>query len=81
VGAHAGHAGGLRLQRAAADRQVVPEGYRRPQAALQRVLRPGPRAVAHAWGGHTVEENQKWSLEFIAAMAKSRIARSDEVMQ
>ena len=37
--------------------------------------------IAHAWGGHTVEENQKWSLEFIAAMAKSRIALSDELMQ
>ena len=37
--------------------------------------------IAHAWGGHTVEETQKWSLEFIAAMAKSRIARSDELMQ
>ena len=37
--------------------------------------------IAHAWGGHTVEENQKWSLEFIAAMAKSRIAQSDELMQ
>ena len=37
--------------------------------------------IAHAWGGHTVEENQKWSLEFIAAMAKSRIALSHEVMQ
>jgi len=37
--------------------------------------------IAHAWGGHTVEENQKWSLEFIAAMAKSRIALADELMQ
>ena len=37
--------------------------------------------VAHAWGGHTVEENQKWSLDYIAAMAKSRIARSDELMR
>jgi nicotinamidase-related amidase len=37
--------------------------------------------IAHAWGGHTVEENQKWSLDFIAAMAKSRIVRSDELMQ
>ena len=37
--------------------------------------------IAHAWGGHTVEETQKWSLEFIAAMAKSRIARSGELMQ
>jgi hypothetical protein len=37
--------------------------------------------VAHAWGGHSVEENQQWSLEFIAAMAKSRIATSDELMR
>lgn len=37
--------------------------------------------IAHAWGGHSVEENQKWSLEFIAAMAKSRIATTTELMQ
>ena len=37
--------------------------------------------VAHAWGGHTVEENQKWSLDYIAAMAKSKIVISDELMQ
>ena len=37
--------------------------------------------IAHAWGGHTVEENQKWSLDYIAAMAKSKLARSDELMQ
>jgi nicotinamidase-related amidase len=37
--------------------------------------------VAHAWGGHSVEENQQWSLDFIAAMAKSRIATSDELMR
>ena len=37
--------------------------------------------IAHTWGGHTVEENQKWSLDYIAAMAKSRIARSDELMR
>ena len=37
--------------------------------------------VAHAWGGHTVEENQKWSLDYIAAMAKSKIVRSDELMK
>jgi nicotinamidase-related amidase len=37
--------------------------------------------IAHAWGGHSVEENQQWSLEFIAAMAKSRIALSSELMQ
>jgi nicotinamidase-related amidase len=37
--------------------------------------------IAHAWGGHTVEENQKWSLDDIAAMAKSRIVSSQELMQ
>ncbi len=37
--------------------------------------------IAHAWGGHTVEENQQWSLDYIAAMAKSRIVRSDELMK
>lgn len=37
--------------------------------------------ISHAWGGHTVEETQKWSLEFIAAMAKSRLATSQELMQ
>ena len=37
--------------------------------------------IAHAWGGHTVDENQKWSLEFIAAMAKSKIVRSEELMR
>ena len=37
--------------------------------------------IAHAWGGHTVEETQAWSLDFIAAMAKSKIVRSDELMQ
>jgi nicotinamidase-related amidase len=37
--------------------------------------------IAHAWGGHTVEENQKWSLEYIEAMAKSRLATSAELMK
>lgn len=37
--------------------------------------------IAHAWGGHTVEENQKWSLDYIAAMAKSKLVRSDELMR
>ena len=37
--------------------------------------------IAHAWGGHTVDENQKWSLDYIAAMAKSTIVRSAELMQ
>lgn len=37
--------------------------------------------VAHAWGGHTVDETQKWSLEFIAAMAKSRLATTGDLMK
>ncbi len=37
--------------------------------------------IAHAWGGHTVEDNQKWSLDYIAAMAKSKIVRSDDLMR
>ena len=37
--------------------------------------------IAHAWGGHTVDENQKWSLDYIAAMAKSKLVRSDELMR
>jgi nicotinamidase-related amidase len=37
--------------------------------------------IAHAWGGHTVEENQKWSLDYIAAMAKSKLVRCDELMR
>ncbi len=37
--------------------------------------------ISHAWGGHTVEETQQWSLEFIEAMAKSRIATASELMK
>lgn len=37
--------------------------------------------IAHAWGGHSVEETQKWSLEFIEAMAKSRLATTAELMK
>jgi nicotinamidase-related amidase len=37
--------------------------------------------IAHAWGGHTVEDNQKWSLDYIGAMAKSKIVRSEELMK
>ena len=37
--------------------------------------------VAHAWGGHSVDETQKWSLQFIEAMAKSRLATTDELMK
>ena len=37
--------------------------------------------IAHAWGGHSVEENQKWSLEFITAMAKSRLATTGDLMK
>jgi nicotinamidase/pyrazinamidase len=37
--------------------------------------------ISHAWGGHSVEETQKWSLDFIVAMAKSRVATSTELMK
>lgn len=36
--------------------------------------------IAHAWGGHTVEENQRWTLDLIKAMAYSRITTSTELM-
>jgi nicotinamidase-related amidase len=36
--------------------------------------------IAHAWGGHSVEENQQWSLDLIKAFAFSRIATSAELM-
>jgi nicotinamidase-related amidase len=36
--------------------------------------------IAHAWGGHSVEENQQWSLDLIKAFAFSRIATSDALM-
>ena len=37
--------------------------------------------ISHAWGGHSVEETHQWSLQFIEAMAKSRIATSAELMK
>jgi len=37
--------------------------------------------ISHAWGGHTVEETHQWSLQFIEAMAKSKIATSAELMK
>jgi len=37
--------------------------------------------IAHAWGGHSVDENQKWSLEFIEAMAKSKLATAAALMK
>ncbi len=37
--------------------------------------------ISHAWGGHTVEETQQWSLQFIEAMAKSRIATAADLMK
>jgi nicotinamidase-related amidase len=50
--------------------------------ALQLIGWSTSLAVATtAWGGHTVEETQQWSLGFIAAMAKSRIATSDELIR
>jgi nicotinamidase/pyrazinamidase len=36
--------------------------------------------VSHEWGGHTVAQTQQWSLDFIEAMAKSRIVASAELM-
>lgn len=36
--------------------------------------------IAHGWGGHSVDETQKWSLEFIEAMAKSRLTTTTELM-
>lgn len=37
--------------------------------------------IAHAWGGHSVDETQKWSLEFIEAMAKSKLVTAAELMK
>jgi len=37
--------------------------------------------VAHAWGGHTVDQTQAWSLQFIEAMAKSKLATTAELMK
>ena len=37
--------------------------------------------ISHAWGGHSVEETQQWSLDFIVAMAKSEITSSAELMK
>ena len=37
--------------------------------------------ISHAWGGHSVDETHAWSLQFIEAMAKSRIATAAELMQ
>jgi nicotinamidase-related amidase len=37
--------------------------------------------ISHAWGGHSVEESQKWSLDFIPAMAKSTLATTGELMK
>ena len=37
--------------------------------------------ISHAWGGYSVDESQQWSLKFIEAMAKSRIASAAELMK
>ena len=37
--------------------------------------------VAHSWGDRSIEENQKWSLDFMKAFAMSRLATSDELMR
>jgi nicotinamidase-related amidase len=36
--------------------------------------------ISHAWGGYSVDETQQWSLKFIEAMAKSRIASAADLM-
>ena len=41
----------------------------------------GDLCISHAWGGRTVEETHEWSLKFIEAMAKSKIATSAELMK
>ena len=41
----------------------------------------GDLCISHAWGGHTVEETHQWSLQFIEAMAKSRIATAADLMK
>ena len=37
--------------------------------------------ISHAWGGYSVEETHAWSLKYIEAMAKSRIATAAELMK
>ncbi len=37
--------------------------------------------VSHAWGGYSVEDTQSWSLRFIEAMAKSKIAVASDLMK
>jgi nicotinamidase-related amidase len=37
--------------------------------------------ISHAWGGYSVDETQQWSLKFIEAMAKSRIASAADLMK
>jgi len=37
--------------------------------------------ISHAWGGHSVEDTHRWSLQFIEAMAKSRIATAADLMK
>lgn len=37
--------------------------------------------ISHAWGGYSVEDTHAWSLKFIEAMAKSKIATSAELMK
>lgn len=37
--------------------------------------------VSHAWGGHTVDETQAWSLAFIQAMAKSQLVTTADLMK
>jgi nicotinamidase-related amidase len=44
------------------------------------VLVPKDLTVAHAWGGYTVEEQQKWALAYIETFAIGKITTSNEIM-
>lgn len=37
--------------------------------------------ISHAWGGHSIDETQQWSLDFMKAFAMSRLATADELMR
>ena len=37
--------------------------------------------ISHAWEGHSVDETQRWSLDFIKAMAKSKIVTTADLMK
>ena len=44
------------------------------------VIVPKDLTVAHAWGGYSVEEQQKWALAYIETFAIGKISTSNEIM-